>query len=413
MSADGPVAASRRSGVGDEKRRSPRTVTVTTLTGARLVLDANAVQSITRRPLLFEEFDVRNRQTPQEMEPLRSLAEWCRSKGLRTQREDVLRRILSIDPDDAAAHQGLGEARYDGQWKTHEEEMRSRGFVKFEGRYVTPQEITIRKNLQSRRKLEHDWTEKIRGWTQAMFSDDAEKRRRGRAQLMKVTDPKAIPALNRVVRASESEDMRALYVHILSRIPGPEPVSLLVQQSLFDSSQAVRVAAQELITPQRRDQACPIYAHELKNSENDVVRRAAMMLEKIGDDRFVPQLIDALVTTHQVATQVLDNSNTYSFGRNGTFGNPDSIALPPDVAGKLAAGAYPNGIIVMPTPDQMARVRTVMVPREFKNSEALSALETLTKQSFGYDKDEWKRWWAMRTTTGVVRSSRSQTPAAQ
>ncbi len=80
-----------------------------------------------------------------------------------------------LDPDHVQAHQGLGQSRYDGQWKTHDEEMRSRGFVKFEGRYVAVQEIAILKKLHSRRRIEQDWTERVRNWSYALSSTDPEK----------------------------------------------------------------------------------------------------------------------------------------------------------------------------------------------------------------------------------------------
>ena len=150
-------------------------MTVTTLTGGRLVLDASQVRTVTRRPLLVEEFEVRKRRTPEEIDPLWKLAEWCKSRGLKTQREETLRRILLIDPDHVPAHQGLGQARYDGRWRTYDEEMRLRGFVKFEGRYVALQEVEIRKKLHSRHRLEQDWTERIRNWSYALSGNDPEK----------------------------------------------------------------------------------------------------------------------------------------------------------------------------------------------------------------------------------------------
>ncbi len=146
---------------------------------------------------------------------------------------------------------------------------------------------------------------------------------------MKIGDPNAIPALNKILRTSEDEERRALYVKILSRIPGTEAVSFLVEQSLFDASKAVRVDAQDAITPQLRDVACPLYAHELRNSDNEIVRRAGRMLEKIGDDSVVAALIEAVVTTHQVPVDVVDNSNTYSFNRKGIDGGSQRSSTPP------------------------------------------------------------------------------------
>jgi hypothetical protein len=386
------------------KTGRPNTITVTTLTGGRLVLDASQVRMVTRRPFLQEVFEVRKRHTPDDVDALWKLAEWCRSRGLKPQREETLRRILVLDPDHMGAHQGLGQARYDGKWRTHDEEMRLRGFVKYEGRYVALQEVEILKKIHSRKRVEQDWTEKIRNWSYALTSGEPEKRRRGRTQLLKISDPSAIPALNRILRTSEDEDRRSLYVKILSRIPGADAVTLLAEQSLFDTSKTIRVEAQDAITPEVRDTASPIYVRALRNSDNEIVRRAGRMLEKIGDDSVVAPLIEAIVTTHQVPVNVVDNSNTYAFNRNGSMGNPNELPLPPDVAGKLLTGQYPNGVTFNSSPGGPPigpRMRTVMTNREFRNPEVLSALESLTKQSLGYDKDQWRRWWAARTTIGA------------
>ncbi len=405
--SDAASSTAGKRAAADDRRRAESAIVVTTLTGARLVIPASDVRNIKRRSLVVEEFEVRNRQAPEQVPALWTLAEWCKTKGLRTQREDVLRRILALDPDYVPAHQGLGQIKRDGQWTTPDEEMRSRGFVKFEGRYVTEQEIEILKKLRSRRKVEQDWVDRVRSCLRALAGTDAEKRRRGWEQLAKINDPAAIPALNKFLRASENPDVREIYVKVIARIAGAESVRLLVEQSLFDESQSVRVTAQEAITGDRRASAAPHYARELGNPNNDVVRRAAMMLGRIGDENCVPALIEALVTTHAVPTQVVDNSNSYSFGRGGSLANPNTIPLPPDVYGKLVTGQYPNGVNVIPPPGFESRVKTVMVDRQFHNAEALAALESLTRQSFGYDKDQWRRWWAAKTTTGIVRSSKA------
>ena len=78
-----------------------------------------------------------------------------------------------------------------------------------------------------------------------------------------------------------------------------------------------------------RDTACPIYVRALRNSDNEIVRRAGRMLEKIGDDSVVAPLIEAVATTHQVPVNVLDNSNTYAFNRNGTTADPNLFRCPP------------------------------------------------------------------------------------
>lgn len=402
---------SRRNGSPEEKQPGEkpikvRTVTVATLTGGHLVLDSSQVRAVVRRPFLLEEYEARNHQTAEDVDSLWSLAEWCKNKGLKAQREEALRRILAIDPDHQQAHAGLGQYKHDGQWRTHDEEMRARGFVKFEGKYVAVQEVDILKKLHSRRKVESDWNDRVRSWSHALVGEDPEKRRRGLAQLLKITEPNALPALNKFLRPSTDEGSRELYVRILTHIHDDEAVACIVQQSLFDVSKSVRATAQEAITHENQGVARPLYARELRSPDNDVVRRCGMMLERVGDDGIVPNLIEALVTTHAVPAQVVDNSNTYSFGRGaGGFSTIGDTPLPPDVYGKLMTGQYPNGISINRPYGGGPNVKTVLVDREFRNAEVLSALQALTKQSFGYDKNQWRRWWAARTTNGVTKNS--------
>lgn len=410
--ADSSIGTRRHNGIA--ARPISATFSLNTTTGGRLVLDSSLVAQITLRPLLLEEYEVRNRQTPDELASLWKLAEWCRSRGLRPQREEVLRRMVAIDPDHAAARQALGQTKRDGKWKTYDEEMRDRGFVKYEGKWIAQQEVQILKKMHAKKRVAQDWAERVHTWTRMLGSADPDRHRRGRAQLLNLSDNNAIPALNRYLRTSDDEESRELYVKILSRPPGDEATPFLVQQALLDSSKSVRIVAQEAISSERRQTAAPLVAHELRNPSNDVVRRAAVILEQFGDDRVVPQLIDALVTTHGVPTQVVERAgDTYSFTPNGGggFGTPGAIPLPPDVYGKLVTGQYPNGVQVLPQSGPTApQVRTVLVDRQFRNTEVLSALESLTKQSFGYDKRAWSRWWAAHTTTGIVHKGTTNSP---
>jgi hypothetical protein len=130
------------------------------------------------------------------------------------------------------------------------------------------------------------------------------------------------------------------------------------------------------------------------------------MLEKIGDEGVVPDLIEALITMHAVPVKVVDTSDRYSFATDGSFGPPaGSVALPPDVAGKLATGQYPNGVIVIPPAGTGARVQTVMVDRPHENAEVLQALQAITREDFGFDKPAWRRWWSTHLA-GVPRPAR-------
>lgn len=66
------------------------------------------------------------------------LAEFARLAGLSGQSREAYRRVLTLDPDNAAARRALGYRRVGEQWLTHEEAMQSQGYVLFEGEWVTP-----------------------------------------------------------------------------------------------------------------------------------------------------------------------------------------------------------------------------------------------------------------------------------
>ena len=403
---DATAALGHRPTSKAEREEAAHLVAVSTLTGGRLTLSAFDVAIVAKRPFVLEEFEVRKRHTDNDVESLWRLAEWCKARGLKAQREEALRAIVALDPDHLPARQGLGQSKHDGQWRTYDEEMRSRGFVKFEGKYVAQQEVEILKRKHQRKRQDQDWLERVRSAVRSLASGDGEKRRRAMDALLNITDAEAIPALNRVLLASKDESLRELYVHVMAAIPDLNATTpYLVDVSLFDGDKTVRIAAQGAILERPRPTAAGLFGRELHHADNEIVRRAGLMLEKIGDPSVIPQLIDALVTTHGIPTQVVDNSNSYGFNRGG---GPTG-GLPPDVYAKLAAGAYPGATVVTPPgPWTGTNVKTVVVDHEYRNAEVLSALQSITKQSFGYDKDAWRRWWAAKQTAGPFKTSSTQ-----
>jgi hypothetical protein len=400
---DSTAALGHRPASKVEREQAAHLVAISTLTGGRLILNSADVASVAKRPFVFEEFEMRKRHSENTVEAQWRLAEWCKSRGLKAQREEALRAVLVLEPDHLPAHQGLGQTKRDGQWRTYDEEMRNRGFVKFEGRYVAQQEVEILKKAHQRKRQDQDWVERVRRAVGLLVSNDGEKRRRGMDTLLKITDAEAIPALNRVLLPSKDESLRELYVHIMSAIQDANSATpYLVDVSLFDAEKSVRVAAQGAILERPRTTAAAFYARQLHHADNEIVRRAGLMLEKLNDPSVIPQLIEALVTTHGVPTQVVDNPNNYGMSRGG---GPTG-GLPPDVYAKIVTGQY-NGVRIN---DPLANINTkiVLVDREFRNTEVLAALQSITKQSFGFDKDSWRRWWGARQTAGPFKTSSTQ-----
>lgn len=77
-----------------------------------------------------------------DVEGWRTLGQWAGSRGLNTQSQEALSRVLARLPDDPEANEALGRVAYNGRWVSAEEAYRSQGYVEFEGEWMTPEDRT-------------------------------------------------------------------------------------------------------------------------------------------------------------------------------------------------------------------------------------------------------------------------------
>lgn len=77
---------------------------------------------------------------PGDVEGWAALARWAEERGLLTQAHVAWQRVLALDPRHPDANTGLGRVSLDGAWMSAEDAYRARGYVEFEGRWLTPAE---------------------------------------------------------------------------------------------------------------------------------------------------------------------------------------------------------------------------------------------------------------------------------
>ncbi len=378
-------------------------VTIRTLSGLEVVVARKDIQFLTHRPLSIEEYESRLRRTPNTVEAQWELAEWCREQGLKTQREEQLERVIALDPDHEAAHRGLKHRLVDGEWMSRDEEMLSKGYVKHRNRYVTPQELELIEKTEADLEAEQAWYKKVRLWRAWLYGRSDKRREQALVELQQIVDPYAVAALTQNFQDDENRQARALFVKILSGIDGPRPVAPLVAQSLHDSDHEIRYEALNAISEAQYDFAIPLYVRELNHDWNEIIRRAAMALQRMGDESVVEPLIASLVTTHKYRVQVPRES--VSMNSTGMVGNPGRVSLPPDVEARLLAGQLPYGVIVN-QPQARVPMKTIVVKRQQQNSEVLTALQKITGESFGYDERTWQLWWSAKKS-GALSGAKS------
>jgi hypothetical protein len=69
-----------------------------------------------------------------------TLARWAAARDLATQAREAWARVLRAEPSHPEANAALDRVPLDGSWVPEEEAWQARGYVPFEGRWVTPAE---------------------------------------------------------------------------------------------------------------------------------------------------------------------------------------------------------------------------------------------------------------------------------
>lgn len=385
-------------------RTNHESVTLETLSGVTVTVQRSDLVFLTMRPLNVEEYESRIRKLPNTLDAHWELADWCRKKSLVKQRETHLRHVIQLDPAHEPAHLALGHIRQKDGWVSKDELMTSQGYVKHKGKYITSQEFELIGKTEAERHEERAWFSKVRlwsGWVEGTLTSGAEKQRNGWQALEGISDPNATPAVMRFLAPNENRELRSLAVKILSHVGGNKPVPGLVQFSLSDVDPEVRYQALYGIGNDQKNKAMPLYVKHLKHETNFVVCRAGMALGVVGNEKAVPALIEALITSHNYQVRVPGGSQSnLSFATNGGFAGGSSLS--PNIEIGLRTGQYPSGVIIMdPTATELTRTRVMTVTLDHQNAEVLSALQKLTGKNFGYDKRTWHLWWAAEKNQGI------------
>jgi len=120
--------------------RNPRAIAVETGPG-RVTLPMALVAKVVEGRSALEAYHERAAAIePGDVDGWAALARWAGERDLATQSLEAWRRVVSADPSHREANAALGRIEVDGTWMGEVEAYRARGYVSFEGRWVTPAE---------------------------------------------------------------------------------------------------------------------------------------------------------------------------------------------------------------------------------------------------------------------------------
>jgi hypothetical protein len=244
--------------------------------------------------------------------------------------------------------------------------MQERGYVRYKGSWLLPQEVELAEQRRKNDLAEKQWFANLKRWRG--WLNDPDKAGQVRAEVGKIDDPLAVPALVQSVDAEQRREMRVWCLQALGRIGSADAVKAIVENSLITTDEEIRLTCFDQLAGNALHIAVPMYVTALKNKDNERVNRAGYALGKLGDKSVILPLIDALITTHKFT--VIEGS-----------GNPNQMS-----AGFSPGGMSPGGMTV-------GGNKPVTIKRDLSNQQVLDALAVLTGVNLGFDQKAWRNWY--------------------
>lgn len=153
--------------------RTATSITLETSPG-RVTLALSRVEKVSDERSALEVWRERSSAlAADDLEGWAALARWAGDRQLMTQAREGWQHVLSLDPRHVEANVALGRVQVDGAWMNADDAYRARGYLPFEGRWVSPAEREV---LEQERRAEEEQAMLRRA--QALQAREAEARAR-------------------------------------------------------------------------------------------------------------------------------------------------------------------------------------------------------------------------------------------
>jgi hypothetical protein len=348
--------------------------------GVTLALASDQVSRLVVVSDIQKQYDALLPKVPNTAEGHWKMSQWCREAGLTEQRRFQLSEVIRLDPDHEEARRALGYSQFGGRWMTTEENMESRGYVRYKGSWRLPQEVQLAERDDALELAQKDWRRKLKIWIDQL---DRRKAEEALANIRAIRDPAAAPALAEILgEANNPRALRLLCLDILQMLPPGMATRTLIQLSMDDPDGTVRDRCLEELRRGGGLAAIPVYLKALQNKKsNSIVNRAALCLERVAEPDVTPALIDALITEHTVTVGQNTGGGTPINFNAGGGGSGNNGGL-----GGMSMGGKPK-----------------VIKQKFKNPAVHSALTSLNPgANFLYDQEAWRDWYSQNKTSTLV-----------
>ena len=327
----------------------------------------------------FREYDQRAAEVENTAAAHMALAEWCAAQGLPVEYRRHLQQATELEPNYAPARRALGFVRAGDLW------------VKGGVRFTRTPETLASEQERLAQAIESQWYQRVRAIKAARLeSTNPDLVNEGRAQILAIKDPLAIQPLTDVL-SEGNVPHRALLVEALSQFTEDEATRNLTVLGLVESDTAVREAAIAELVRRNDIRSVARYRLALHTNNDVVVKRAAFALGELKVTDAIPELIALLTAERDRWVEVPVRWYLVYLGGYG-----DAHLFPPGSPWHVAEWTpsnYRRPTFQVPYWADYVfnewQYRRVTVYR----TEVLEALRTITGQDFGFEAEDWQRWY--------------------
>ena len=338
--------------------------------GGSLTVDVSEV----KQPSVLRPEQISYRKfAPLEKDDVQSqlkIARWAVAQQLSAIADAHFQRVVELDPDNEEARKALQHVKVNGVWISNKERMEQNGLERVKGKSVSKQEAELLRQQDAGKEAARYWKKEIQFLYPRALSGD----QRAREAFRSIRNPQALsPLLKTFNNEKNNPEGKVLLIQAISAIGTPTALSELGKIAIADPNMDVRAAAVDGIC--RKKIAIPDaveYFRRRLRSASDVasINRAAYALGRLQGESAIPDLINALVTSHK--SQVIIGS--------------DQTGMSVDSTGKIS-GFSPGGGTRAKTVTQTNENETV-----HEALVAIVAAHYATPVDFGYNVDAWIRW---------------------
>jgi len=298
------------------------------------------------------------------LEDHRKVVEQCSTLQMLSLANAHRERIVELDPNDRATWEIL---RYypdaaTGKWIRRDVVMYKRGKIKGDkGRYFTWQEKALIDFDEKVKLQKRDAEREFDGKLKAYLSGNGRVRAEAEAYLQALNNPLLIGRLAKLFREGNVNE-RGLYMQLLKQMPIRSVAPAMVSIALEDQDMsAVGEALEALQAGDEMVRELAVTSFAMKLANPATRDRAAYCMIPFNDKRFISMLINHLVSTQ--------------------------VVRPAGPPGGLNAGTGSGGVGFTGGAPQAQK-------RLVQHKDVLSALQSLTGENFGFNVDDWRRWFA-------------------